>query len=145
MIANAKGNPLLSSPSASPLGRATNLAKTKFDEFQLVGLMEAPQQSNAKNSTIVRIFEKQDGTSAMLQEWNYAADGGSVVQIKDFCNTDVRGVPATLALMKDSMGRSLWEIVWATERTQYTLYLRTSVDPEAAVSMLLGLARAIPG
>lgn len=131
-------------PVASIPG-ASDLSKTPLANLQLVATMTSSRgAASAPNADVMRIFERMDGTTIMLDEWDYVNGGGGVLRIKEICNTDVNGTPASLVALIDSAGRTLWEIAWVTAKKSFTLYLTTPLDPDNAAALILALARSIP-
>jgi hypothetical protein len=98
----------------------------EFADLKFVGFYPEGTAKDGPWSWMARLFVGSNGEVVRLSEWDFRADNGGLLLIKEFLNQEVSGSPATLSISKAKSGRVLWSLTWSREGKQYTLDLLTA-------------------
>ena len=93
----------------------------EYKGFRLVGFVPEGTIPGGPWTWMSRLMEGPNGTFVRLSEWDFKADDGGILLIKEFLNVEVSGAPATLSLSIAKSGRALWSLTWVRDGKQYTL------------------------
>jgi len=111
----------------------------EYKDYKLIGLLPEGTIPRGPWTWMSRLFEGPNNTFVRLSEWDFKADDGGILLIKEFLNQEVNGVPATLSLSLAKSGRALWSLTWVRDGKQYTLDLsapKSVVDHKAKILRL---------
>jgi hypothetical protein len=98
----------------------------EFANLKFVGFYPEGTAKDGPWSWMARLFVGSNGEVVRLSEWDFRADNGGLLLIKEFLNQEVSGSPATLSISIAKSGRVLWSLTWSREGKQYTLDLLTA-------------------
>ena len=109
--------------------KLSDISLTGLDSFTYVGFLPEGPSKEGPWTSVTRVFQKIDGTILMLHEWDFAADGGGVLIVKEAMNTTVGGIPAQLSHKRAPSGQVLTELSWATKSKYFILSVWGDVRP----------------
>ncbi len=87
---------------------------TLLSKYEYEGIMPDGPSPSGPWTSIIRVFKRPDGVPIFVSEWDYVADGGAVVIVRELMNTKVDKTPARLIVKKSQDGKNLSELSWAT-------------------------------
>jgi hypothetical protein len=91
---------------------------------------------------ISRLYKTGDRV-IRLGEWDFAADKGGILLVKEFLNQDINGVKGTLSLAVTKSGRARWTVTWAKDGKQYWLDVMAPKEDLRDKTLALELAKAV--
>jgi hypothetical protein len=125
-------------------GLPNYLSRSSFGTFKNDAMRVEKSASNGATLNAVYVFSSSNGLY-LLQEWNYVADGGSVMRVVDFFNAKVNDIPAVFSVFRAPSGVEVRELNWVTDSSAFNLYYKGSGTNEQAYLQMLGLARSLGG
>jgi len=128
--------------------RLLNVASTELGNYQYVGLIPEGPHRQGPWTSVTRVFLRPDGFPIFLYEWDFVADGGSIVVFKELLNEKVGNIPARLVVKQSRDGRAMSTITWATGTRDVTISVWGDVLTPAPGSpydrsWLLGIAERL--
>jgi hypothetical protein len=94
---------------------------TSLSKYEYEGVMPDGPSHDGPWTSIIRVFKRPDGIPIFVSEWDFVADGGAVVIVKELMNAKVDKTPARLIVKKSQDGKNLSELSWATSKKYYTI------------------------
>jgi hypothetical protein len=101
--------------------KLSNTETTSLSKYEYEGIMPDGPSREGPWTSIIRVFKRPDGIPIFVSEWDFVADGGSVVIVKELMNTKVDKTPARLIVKKSQDGKNLSELSWASSKKYYTI------------------------
>ncbi|NHR07149.1 hypothetical protein HA052_18310 [Chromobacterium haemolyticum] len=87
--------------------RLSDISASELGAYRLEGIV--PQGPNRRGpwSSFDWVFTRPDGVLLVLSEWDFVADGGGVLALREDMNMSVRGHPARFQLRTCLRSREL--------------------------------------
>jgi hypothetical protein len=123
-----------------------DVSRTALAGYRLHGIIPEGPGKRPPWSTVTRLWERPDGVLVTLHEWDYVADGGGILSVRELMNASVRGRPAQFAIRRSAAGKVVSELRWVTNRHIYTLGVQEDVlaaAPAYGKAWLSGIAESI--
>ncbi len=106
-----------------------DISSTELKNYVYEGIIPDGPTINGPWTSVVRVFKRNDGIIVMLREWDYVADGGSIIAIKELMNVTVANKPAMLTVKKSpSSENSITDLDWFTDTKHFTISVFDDVD-----------------
>lgn len=86
--------------------QASDLAR-----YDYLGLIPEGPRKEGPWTSLTRVYQRPDGLPVFLFEWDYPADGGSIVVLEEFINEKVGETPARLVVKRAADGRAVSVLV----------------------------------
>jgi hypothetical protein len=124
-----------------------DLSRTALAGYRLDGIVPDGPDRSGPWSSAVRVFERSDGVLITLHEWDFVADGGGILSVREMMNASVRGQAAQFAIRRaPGGGNAVSELRWAARRRIFTLSVQDDVlaaPPAYGKAWLMGIAENI--
>ncbi len=79
----------------------------------------------------------------MLQRWDFGIDKGTIMVIRDLCNTEINGNPGMFVAYQAKSGGAIYNLTWTTPTQEYNLYVKGLPDGDAAYDYLMAVAKTL--
>ena len=129
--------------------KLSNIQGTELSRYVYEGVIPNGPTFDGPWTNVTRVFRRQDGVVVMLSEWDYVADGGGVITVKELMTEKVRDVPARLIVLKTPSNKAISELTWATDKKYFTISVWNDVKHPTqqrsyGKKWLLSLAQSLP-
>ena len=137
----------LQEASSNAKSKLADIGASKLNDYRFEGVV--PQGSSLRGpwSSFDRIFRRPDGTLIVLHEWDFVADGGGVMAVKELMNLKIQNVPARFVVKKSPSGKKVSELTWVSSKKYYTIAVWDEVgnSPQQTYNLewLMALAEPI--
>ena len=130
-------------PSANLLKvRAAQLSGANFEELSLIGSKADSPVGQQGMSRLIRVFSNEKRL-LYVREWELSAEGGAVIQIAEYVNCLVNGVPAVLVVRTHPKAGAYWTLNWTTGSKDYELGAMETVLSPRTADELMAIASSI--
>jgi hypothetical protein len=107
-----------------------NISSTDLSRYEFEGVIPDGPSREGPWSSFVRVFKRPDGVLVTLYEWDFIADGGGVVALKETLNAKVLKYPAQFSTAQSPAGQFISELRWITNRKIFHLRVWDDVSEE---------------
>lgn len=111
----------LQDASANAKSKLADISASKLNTYRFEGVVPQGPSLRGPWSSFDRIFRRPDGVLLILHEWDFVADGGGVMAVKELMNIKIQGVPARFVVKKSPSGKKVSELIWVSSKKYYTL------------------------
>lgn len=111
--------------------RLSDIRASELSAYRLEGIVPQGPKRRGPWSSFDWVFTRPDGVLLVLSEWDFVADGGGVLALREDMNMSVRGHPARFQLRSTPSGKRVSELSWASRHKLYSLKVWDEVGPDA--------------
>lgn len=134
---------LVRNGSAHSLTKGDTIETSEYGKVTLEGVIAGYTPAGGSLLSITRVFQAKDRSSMLLSAIDIGSNvAGTAVPIEAI-NSNVKGYPAILNLLKSESGKYVVTLSWFTETTQYTLFKTGHKNVEVAKNDILALAEKL--
>ncbi|WP_141111241.1 hypothetical protein [Chromobacterium haemolyticum] len=132
--------------SVNAKSKLADIGASKLNTYRFEGVVPQGPSLRGPWSSFDRIFRRPDGVLIILHEWDFVADGGGVMAVKELMNLKIQGLPARFVVKKSPSGKKVSELTWVSSKKYYTIAVWDEIgsSPQQAYNLAWLMALAEP-
>ncbi|MBK0417228.1 hypothetical protein JD974_22720 [Chromobacterium haemolyticum] len=132
--------------SANAKSKLADIGASQLNAYRFEGVVPQGPSLRGPWSSFDRVFRRPDGVLIILHEWDFIADGGGVMAVKELMNLKVQGLPARFVVKKSPSGKKVSELTWVSSKKYYTIAVWDEIgsSPQQAYNLAWLMALAEP-